>query len=179
VSQGLTGFGATDEGTGRSRTNGQQDYTKFNMDLSRLQNLPYGFSLLTAASGQYTNDALLTSEQFALGGVGFGQAYDSGELSGDKGLAGKVELRYGQPVGAQWFDSYQLYGFYDIGSVYVNEAASGTDSKMSLASTGVGVRTNFTPNLYGYLELGFPLTHQVASEGDEDPRLFFSITGRY
>jgi hemolysin activation/secretion protein len=90
-----------------------------------------------------------------------------------------VELRYGQPVGAEWFNSYQLYGYYDIGSVFINDPEPGTDNRLSLASIGTGVRANFTPNLYGYLELGLPLTRVVASEGDKDPRLFFSITARY
>jgi len=180
VSQGIKVLGATSDGVGRSRPEGHQEFTKFNLDVSRIQNLPHGFSVLTAASGQYTNDPLLISEQFTLGGVGFGQAYDSGELSGDSGLAGKVELRYGHPVDATWFNSYQLYTYYDVGTVFINDGAPpGTDERLSLASVGAGIRANFTSYLYGYLEAALPLTHVVASEGNKDPRIFFSITGRY
>lgn len=179
LSRGINGLGSTTDGAGRSRTVGEQEFTKLNFDLSRVQNLPKGFSILTAASGQYTKDALLTSEQYTLGGVGFGQAYDSGELSGDKALAGKVELRYGQPVNEKWLDSYQLYGYYDVGSVYLNDSAAGTNNKFSLASLGTGIRVNFTANLYGYLELGVPLTRNIASENNKDPRVFFSLTARY
>jgi hemolysin activation/secretion protein len=178
VSQGLPWLDAT-EGNGTSSPDGIRDFTKENLSLSRIQTLPKGFSLLTAGEGQYSPHPLYTSEQLALGGVGFGQAYDSGELSGDSGVAGKLELRYGQPVGWKYFDSYQLYGYYDIGTVWFDEASPGTPSEASLASTGVGVRTNFTPNLYGYAEVGFPLTRNVASTGDEDPRFFFSLTGRF
>ncbi len=179
LSHGINGLGSTSNGVGRSRTVGAQDFTKTNFDLSRLQNLPRGFSILAAASGQYTSDALLTSEQFALGGSGFGQAYDSGELSGDKALAGKLEFRYGQSEGKKWLDSYQLYAYYDVGSVFMNDSAAGTNDKYSLASVGTGVRVNFTQNLYGYVELGLPLTRNVASEGNTYPRLFFSLTARY
>ena len=178
VSQGLPWLDATD-GPTTSSPNAIRDFTKENLNLSRIQTLPYGFSLLTAGEGQYSPHPLYTSEQLALGGVGFGQAYDSGELSGDSGIAGRVELRYGRPVGWKYFDSYQLYGYYDIGTVWLDDASPGVDDQLSLASAGVGVRTNLTPNLYGYLEVGFPLTRDVASEDNKDPRLFFSVTGRF
>lgn len=179
VSQGVSGLGATSDGAGRSRTVAAQDFTKTNVELSRLQNLPHGFSVLTTASGQYSADALLTSEQYAVGGNGFGQAYDSGEISGDKALAGKVEFRYGDAVNKKYMDSFQLYAFYDLASVYLNDTAIGAEDTFSLASIGTGVRMNFTKNLYGYLELDLPLTRNVASMGDKDPRLFFSLTARY
>jgi len=178
VSQGVSWLDAT-QGINTSSPNAIRDFTKENISLSRIQTLPKGFSVLTAGEGQYSPHPLFTSEQMTLGGVGFGQAYDSGELSGDSGIAGRVELRYGQPVGWKYFDSYQLYGYYDIGTVWLEGASPGVQDQFSLASTGLGVRSNFTPNLYGYLELGFPLTRNVASTGNEDPRLFFSVTGRF
>jgi len=179
LSQGVGWPGATENGVGRTRAVGEQEFTKGNLDVSRLQNLPHGFSLLAAGSGQYSSEPLLTSEQFTLGGVGFGQAYDSGELSGDKAIAGKLELRYGQAVGERWFNSYQLYSYYDIGSITINKAAPGTSDSLSLASLGAGIRANFTSNLYGYLEVGLPLTRNIASEDNKDPRIFFSLTARY
>jgi hemolysin activation/secretion protein len=178
VSQGVPWLDAT-QGPGTSSPDGIRDFTKENLSLSRVQTLPYGFSLLTAGEGQYSPHPLFTSEQFALGGVGFGQAYDSGEISGDSGIAGRVELRYGQQVGYRFFDSYQLYTYYDLGTVWIDEPGPGVADEASLASAGLGIRANVNPNLYGYLELGFPLTRNVASEGNQDPRLFFSVTGRF
>jgi hemolysin activation/secretion protein len=178
VSQGIGGLDAT-SGLGTSAPNGLADFTKENLSLSRIQTLPLGFSLLTAGEGQYSPHPLFTSEQLALGGVGFGQAYDSGEISGDSGLAGRVELRYGQTAGYKYFDSYQLYTYYDLGTVWLADPGPGTNDEYSLASTGVGVRANINANLYGYAEVGFPLTREVASEGNSDPRFFFSVTGRF
>lgn len=181
ISQGVGWFGAS-EGEGTiltSRPNATPNFTKENILLSRIQTLPRGFSLLTAGEAQYSDRPLYTSEQMTLGGVGFGQAYDTGELSGDSGIAGRAELRYGQQIGYKYFDSFQLYGYYDIGTVKVNDSPAGVQDQFSLASTGVGVRTNFTPNLYGYVELGVPLTRKIASENNEDPRVFFSVTGRF
>lgn len=179
VSQGVSWFNATDRGAGRGSIYGDPNFLKMNMDISRIQNLPNGFSFLTAATGQVASYALPASEQFALGGVGFGQAYDSGEISGDQGLAGKLELRYGKAVGYRYLDSFQLYSYYDIGSVFTRAGAASTPKEQSLASVGAGVRANLNDNFYGYLEAGWPLTHVISSENNRDPRLFFSVTGRY
>lgn len=178
-SQGVGWLGATPSGVGRSNTIADPNFTKFTFDVSRIQNLPGGFSFLTALTSQASATPLPTSEQFTLGGVGFGQAYDSGEIGGDQGIGGKIELRYGQPVGYQYFDSFQLYSYYDIGKAYTRGNSVGTPDAVSLASAGAGVRANFTDYLYGYVEVGVPLTKTVGSENDEDPRLFFSVTGRY
>lgn len=179
LSHGISGLGSTGNADVRSRTNGDQSFTKFNLDMSRLQSLPKGFSFLTALTGQASADQLFESEQFTLGGVGFGQAYDSGEISGDSGIAGKMELRYGRAVGEKWLDSYQLYSAYDIGIVDTNHPLPGIDRTSSLASLSAGVRLNFTPKLYGYLEAALPLTRPVSSENDDGPRAFFSLTARY
>lgn len=181
VSQGLDILGATDtQGTRRSRSDGEADATKLNAEVTRVQNLPRGFSVLTAATAQYALDPLLASEEFSLGGPGFGQAYDPAELSGDHGAAAKIELRYGQALGDPYLASYQVFGYYDIGSVWEKDAAAGVDDRSSLASTGLGVRLNFSPNLSGTAEVGVPLTKDLSGDPDDnDPRLFFSLTGRF
>lgn len=177
VSQGLNIANATHPfSSDGSRADATAVFTKFNLDVSRIHQLPYNFSLLTAASGQYSVDNLLPAEQFSVGGVGFGQAYDPAEISGDHGLAGRAELRYGEATDYSYLASYQLFGYYDIGAVWTRGVP---DDRESLASTGFGVRANFTPWLSGTAEMGFPLTRDVAAEGDDDPRFFFSVTGRF
>ena len=179
ASQGVSWFNATDGGAGRTNLAANPNFLKLNMDASRIQDLTHGFSLLTAATGQVSSNALPSSEQMSLGGVGFGQAYDGGEIGGDQGVAGKLELRYGQQTGQRFLDSYQLYSYYDIGSVFNRAPAASSPKEQSLASVGAGVRANFNENLYGYVEVGVPLTRKVNAEGDENPRVFFSLTGRY
>lgn len=182
VSQGLNWLGATDTGTNRSRTDGSSDFTKFNLDLSRTQMLPDNWSFLTAASGQYSLDKLLLAEQYTLGGnSGFGQAYDPSELSGDYAAAGKAELRYSRYVSKQYLQAYQAYGFYDYGKVWLRGTTTNINDGKSLSSVGLGVRTYFTPNVWGYVEGALPLTKDVANEGGngDSPRLFFSLTGKF
>ncbi|MFO0389527.1 MAG: ShlB/FhaC/HecB family hemolysin secretion/activation protein [Alphaproteobacteria bacterium] len=178
VSQGLDIFGATDAGTDRTRTDGSADFTKVNFDITRTQPLPHGFSLFTAATSQYSFDKLLAAEQFSVGGSSFGSAYDPSEISGDHGVAGRVELRYGKTLGDPLLQAFQLYGFYDIGRVWLEDTVDGSQS---LASAGVGLRTNFNENLSGNLEVADPLTRPANNQGGHanTPRIFFSMTGRF
>ncbi len=176
VSQGLKAFGASpDNGMDVSRPFGQSDYTKFNMDLGRLQSLSHNFSLLVAGQGQYTPDSLLAEEQFGYGGINYGQAYDPSEIVGDRGAEGKAELRLDTQPNFKILRNIQYFTFYDIGKVWNVHSITGVPSSASGASAGVGLRTNFTSFLTGTLEWAKPLTRDVATAGNENARIFFSI----
>ena len=176
ASQGLDLFNPTDSGTMRSRVDGETEYQKVLLNLSRTQTLPSNFSLLTAFSGQYSADKLLGAEQFSVGGASFGGAYDGAEISGDKGIAGRVELRYSDGTALDYFKWYQLYGYYDIGRIWSNTQ---TPDNPSLASAGLGVRTMVSPSVYTYVEVGLPLTKDVGVEQNRDPRVFFSVNASF
>jgi hemolysin activation/secretion protein len=179
--KGLKIFDATDDGIGRSRANGEHDFFRANLSAVRLQDLPGAFSLQLSASGQYSPDALLASEEFTLGGGDYGRAYDAGEITGDQGVAGAIELRYGGETTRKgnWLESYQFYGYYDAGKVWNRNPAVSEASNASLTSAGGGVRFNLTQDISGYIELDKPLTRKVSAEGDKDPRVFASLTKRF
>ena len=120
---------------------------------------------------------MLTAEQFGLGGASFGSAYDPSEITGDSGIAGRVELQYNRSGDFEYVPSYQLYGFYDIGNVWIRNNSAGQKASESLADTGIGVRFNVMEPVSGGLELAVPLTRQVAADGQDgkSPRLFFSL----
>jgi hemolysin activation/secretion protein len=179
LTQGIDVLNATDDGLGRSRANGEHDFLRTNLSIVRVQDLGGNFSMQFAAAGQYSDDPLLASEEFAVGGSEFGRAYDSGEITGDKGVAGSVELRYGGLTNDDFFRSYQVYAFYDAGKVWNEEIAVGETEHESLASTGLGVRVNLNYDITGYVELNTPLTRDVNAEGDDDSRLFFSVLKRF
>lgn len=161
-----------------SRVQGDPQYTKINGTLSRLQGVTQNFSVLVAGIGQYTNQPLLSSEQFAFGGAQYGQAYDPAEITGDRGLAAKAELRYTTNPGYRYFNSSQYYAFYDIGKIWniLPVTVTGIQQQQSAASTGVGARVNFNPYVYGSVVYAIPLTKQVATYNCYMPRIFVSIT---
>ncbi len=179
ASQGVDWFNATDDGLGRTRSNGEHNFLRANVSAVRIQDLPDRFSLFLSAAAQYSPDTLLSSEEFSVGGGQFGRAYDSGEITGDQGVSGAIELRYGGAVSNEYIKSYQLYSYYDIGKVWNDDALVGEQSHESLASSGLGIRFNLKYDLSGYVEVNKPLTRNVSAEGDDKARLFFSILKRF
>ncbi len=180
VTKGVRAFNATDDGLGRSRANGRQDFVRYNATASRVQDLWWqGVSVMASATGQYAPDPLLASEEFTLGGDDFGRAYDAGELAGDKGYAGVLELRYGGEGSGEWLESYQFYGFIDYGKVKNIDPVVGESAQDSLTSAGGGVRYNLAYDLSGYLEADKPLNKPVVAEGDDGTRVFVKLTKRF
>lgn len=181
ISQGINGLGARPTGSANlSRPNGKSGFTKLNFDGQRLQTIGGGFNLLTAAIGQYSVSSLLASEEFSFGGPQFGRGFDPAELTGEHGIAGKVELQWGQSAGETIRD-YQFYIFYDFGTVWRITPSSGDLPRASATSTGIGVRINLLENYSANVEVGKPLTGGVRALGEDDSkkaRVFFTVVGR-
>jgi len=181
IAKGLN-WGTGQGANSRSRANGETDFLKANARLSRIQPLFGAFSLLASTSGQHSNDPLLASEEFAIGGAEFGSAYDSAELSGDSGVAGRAELQYNQASASDFISQYQVYTFYDIGKVWNKNPIPGSENDSdSLASAGLGARFNIIDSISGGIEGAMPLTRNVAAlnnAGDE-PRVFFNLNYKY
>lgn len=170
ISQGLDVMGASSEKRlNPSRLEGQTDFTKLTFDAQRVQDLggiTDGLALYMALTGQVSfGDPLLSPEQFGVGGNSFGRGYDPSEITGDEGLAGKLELQYNRvhefgdhPVPTQY------YGFWDVGKVWNEDPQPGGISSESLASAGLGVHLNVAREMYVSPEVAFPLTRAVSGE---------------
>lgn len=178
LSRGLSILGASSKGdSDLSRTAGDPEYTKLTADITRLERLTNDFSLQLSAKGQLSNGALLSAEEFGLGGAnGIGRGYDPSEIVGDDGVAGSVELQWQTPYAVSWLDNYTAYTFYDIGKVYNDDAITSTLDVQSLASVGVGVRADINDATRAGLMFAVPLTHRIAAENDQDPRFFLNIS---
>ena len=178
VTQGLPILGSTDRNSANpSRADGRNDFTKITARASRVQKISGPVNLLVAASGQVSSDALLSGEEFGVGGSEFGRGYDASEITGEHGIAAKVELQYGRASKLAWLQNYQAYAFYDGGAVW----NKGTGDRDTLVSSGLGVRINLTDQVTATTEVAMPLTRDVAAlgTGGDDPRVFFSLTMRY
>ena len=122
---------------------------------------------------------MLSTEEFEIGGLTFGRGYDPSELTGDSGLGASLELQFSQAPGLSFLQSYQVYAFYDFGVVWNTD--SNTPSQESLASAGIGVRTNLTDWLFADFEVAQPLTRELENRADnrDSERYFFRITGQF
>lgn len=181
LSQGIPIFGATTVGTfdsPLSRARGRADYTKVNLDIVRLQNLDPNWTLQLSGTGQFALSALLSPEQFGLGGATFGSAFEPSQLVGDSGYGVRAELqrrfiyrtdRFGVMVS-------QPYIFADYGQVFRKFPSAAENSSDALSSAGLGIRQYVGNNFSLQGEVAFPLR---LSDRDftSSPRLFFGVRG--
>ena len=180
LSQGLNIFNATESGSSNlSRTQGKSNFTKLTGSLMRMQNLAPSWNLMSSASWQYSFDKLLASEEFGVGGSQYGRAYDSSEITGDHGIALKIELQKAFRPAWNYLSDLQFYSFLDYGSVWNKVQTSTGAKRQDLTSMGLGMRFNVTDSISGYLELDKPISDNVATEGNKDPRFFFSLSKRF
>lgn len=161
-----------------TRARGEPEFFKATMEISRIQRVTNMVELFGSVQGQKSANKLLASEEFGVGGINYGSAYNNSEITGEDGIAGRVELRLNNPVKAP-VNFSQLYGFYDIGKVWDTDNTIVKDRQRSIASAGLGLRVNVNDNLAGTFEAAMPLTRTVETEGDKDLRLFGSLTARF
>jgi hemolysin activation/secretion protein len=182
VSKGLNLLGASDEGDENlTRSEGDPQFTKLEAEIQRLQRVTSGVNLLLAARGQVASNALLSSEEFSVGGINSGRGYDPSEITGDEGISGKVELQWNDPyrLDPQYVDSYQLFGFYDIGKVWNDDATTNDLKSDSLASVGGGVRFNLPYEVDAGFAVAFPLTREPQTANDHDPKFYFNVSKKF
>lgn len=178
LSKGLSILGASEKGdSDLSRAAGDPTYTKITGDVTRLERLSSDFSLQMSVKGQMADSALLSAEEFGLGGAnGIGRGYDPSEIVGEDGVAGSLELQWATPYAVTWLDNYSAYTFYDIGKVWNDDAITSTLDVQSLASVGLGVRADINSATRAGFMVAVPLTHDIAAENDDDPRLYVNLT---
>jgi len=112
---------------------------------------------------QYTEDALVTGEQFAIGGADNVRGFNERFVSNDKGYRTNWEI-----YTPDWGKAFRLDGrlrflaFYDTGVTYRNQPLPGELEAASLDSIGLGARLSYK-NLY---TLRFDVAH-VLHDGSQ------------
>jgi hemolysin activation/secretion protein len=122
-----------------ARTEGQ--FSKWNVNLGRLQSLTPKTSLYLRFAAQGTNTNLDSTQKMSAGGPYGVRAYDSGAISGDAGYVMSADMRYelGSALRGQW----QLSAFADSAYVITNKNSwtpGVNDNKLN----GVGMGLKWT-----------------------------------
>ena len=117
-------------------------------------------------AGQYANQPLIPSEQYAVGGATTVRGYYDSEQLGDMGLIGSVEARWRN---LEPFESITLMplAFLDAGEVRIRDPLPEQTSRFKLASVGIGFRSR----LWSRASLSFDVARALSSasftrEGD-------------
>lgn len=159
-----------------SRSGAGGDFTKGLLTYYRLQELPWETSLLWKNYGQFTNNKLVASEQFQIGGPASVRGYPVAEHSGDCGFYTSPELSlplYGLNKEAKVpfsdatiYDTSRVVLFYDWGHAQYNDTVvAGEKKKQTLRGYGFGYRFTLKDNLTFRVEVGYPLG-VTPSDGD-------------
>lgn len=139
ASEGIDAFGAR---LG-SVASGGPSFSKLNLGLARLQQLPGSFLLTLLFSGQYAFQRLPVSEEFLFGGPEYGRGYATATMEGDSGIAvsGELSHKLGQPPGIPkaLFSGLTAFAYADWGRVW-NHATPYAFATDSAASAGMGLR---------------------------------------
>lgn len=175
ISRGLDWFGATTTpGLGLTRADGTGEFTKVNASVSAYRDIGRYVGIYVAGTAQWSDDPLLGSEEFYVGGSEFGRAYGYGELSGESGVSGVVELRAGWDPSPSEITFFQVYGFADAGRVWNRHPGGHTEA--DLTSAGVGTRITFAGRATIRAELAKPLSGAPINQSDDGWRAFISLS---
>jgi len=131
-------------------------------------------SVVLDLQGQLTGARLPSVEEFYLGTRNSMRGYRSGEVSGDNGLTGSLELHHIAEFGGPLI-RLNSFAFLDFGYVHNNAPGPAEVSEMSLASAGVGLRAFFNRGLSAHGWLGVPLKDGV-STGQYEPAVLIGLT---
>jgi hemolysin activation/secretion protein len=178
LTQGLgNNFGGmTDNDPNASRANGDNRFTRANLEVMRLQKIADQFYVILKLSGQWSPDPLVVSETFSIGGPDSVRGYPYGEYLGDLGYTATAELRY-SPF-AEKKDLFQVAAFLDSGWVRIKNAPDGQKSEESLIGGGFGLRLSLPQNLNIRADLGFPIDPSYSSEGTS-PMFYFQLVKKF
>jgi hemolysin activation/secretion protein len=178
LSQGVDALDATDATNPfPSRIGADSEFTRLELSVSRVQHLTDNLEFYVAASGQYADSALLSSEQCGYGGTRYGRAFDSFEISGDHCAMAQVEFRYQLTPFVDALDYLQLYTFADAGWVHRRGLIlPGEFQNEDAQSAGAGVRFGMFEHMDASVEYTDPLGTPVSLENSDDGRVFFSLT---
>ena len=144
----------------RSRYNANDNYKVFRYSASVVTGFAKDWQARAAVNGQYTTDALVSGEQFGLGGPESARGYLVREISNDKGVSAQFEVstpelarKVGLPDGAR----LRALGFYDYGKVSRNHALPGEVTSQTISDVGLGVRMHYSKQLSFRLDVAHVL----------------------
>jgi hemolysin activation/secretion protein len=154
ISSGLDALGATTDPTALPRGAAHAQYTKLDASISGSVQLSAYFTVSSQLAGQFSDQALFSSEQIFIGGASTVRGFPEGLLSGDRGALIRNELQYNARAVSFLNTQTRLqpFAFVDGGSVEL--IAQGRFQ--SLASTGIGLR-GVGRSLSAEVVLGKPL----------------------
>jgi len=153
------------------------DYTILRYGFSYARQFRNEWQMRVGFNGQYTSNALVSGEQFGLGGPDSVRGYQLREVSNDRGYSAQAELYtpdFARKAGLS--DSYKARAlvFYDWGAAQRNKAVAGDINRDSIASFGLGLRFSYGKMVNLRFDLA-QILQETASRDNNSQRLTGSL----
>ena len=173
---GWRGLGSSNTAFDNQRYKATDNFADLHLDMNYVRNLANGFALAMRGSAQATDSPLVSSEQFAAGGMSTVRGYLSAEDTADNGAIASVEARTPSIhswVGA-WANDWRFHLFVDSARLMLIDPLPDQRGRFTLLSTGVGTQFTVFHYLTGDLEYAYPLRNGVETKA-HDGHLLFSV----
>lgn len=139
-----------------SRAGANADYSVFRYGFNYVRRFQSEWQTRLGFNGQYTQDPLVSGEQFGIGGPDSVRGYQLRELADDRGMAAQLELytpELARSVGLSESYKLRLLGFFDYGSVRRVDPLPGETTSAFLKSAGIGMRVGYGKSVVLRLDL--------------------------
>lgn len=173
---GWRGLGSSNTAFDNQRYNARDNFADLHLDVNYVHNLASGFALALRGSAQATDSPLVSSEQFAAGGMSSVRGYLSAEDTADNGAIASVEARTPSIhswLGA-WANDWRFHLFVDSARLMLIDPLPDQRGRFTLLSTGIGTQFTVFHYLNGDLEYAYPLRNGVETRA-HDGHLLFSV----
>lgn len=148
--------------------------------------LPRDLGLRLRMNGEWTDQPLITNEQFTAGGVDSVRGYYEAEALGDYGGIFSLQLQgpdFGSWFGGgepekSWFEQVQPYAFVDGASVRIYNALPEQSNGEDLLSVGMGLQFKMFGFLDGGVDWALATTNGPATAAG-NARVLFRISGKF
>ncbi|GAB7537857.1 ShlB/FhaC/HecB family hemolysin secretion/activation protein [Burkholderia sp. 3C] len=172
----IRGLGSGANEWDNKRFNATPDFIYGKFDLNHTQHLQHDVQANAHVSAQVANSPLVSSEQFAAGGMNSVRGYMQAEDTGDSGVIGSLELRspsLASHLGGS-INELRFHAFVDAAHLWLNSPLPEQTSSFNLLSVGLGMRMQVLKYASADFEAGWPLKAGVYTR-QYSPRFDFYV----
>ncbi|MCA8094037.1 BamA/TamA family outer membrane protein [Burkholderia anthina] len=162
------------------RYNATPDFVYGKFDVNHTQRFANDMQASGHVSAQISNSPLVSSEQFAAGGMNSVRGYMQAEDTADSGVIASLELR--SPSLSKWLggavgsgvNEWRFHAFFDAAHLWLLSPLAEQTSRFNLMSVGFGTRLQIMKYASADFEAGWPLKAGVYTR-QYSPRFDFYV----
>lgn len=154
LGEALGGMPQHSQMSSRAGVEADNRFTKLTFDLSRLQQITPRWLLIPRIAGQYASGALVSSEQWGIGGFNSVAGHAPSTYAGDHGLTASLEGRY---ILFADDNRYQATARLEHGQVWLKQGLEGQRVHTHLSGAALGLLARPTDRVDVRIDLGKPI----------------------